>query len=281
MRILAHLDMLLPIDNGVIHFEVKSMKPCYPVFVLIALTGCAGNPWLMPEEKPLPRPLSFPQAVSVATPPMVMVTEIHTDPVFQIKLQGKWSPLKNHEDFVMQSGRKKSQAQLHDSGWVFAGYGVTVPALGWDNYRNLDVVGKTVVVLSGAPSIPEGALVDSRTLILHPVSPNLGQWQTKVKNAERHGAALVLLIQDTQKDGWGGVLDFPNAVLGAPQDSSLMAWGWINELRFKNWLAKSGVNWERLKSKAQVTDFVGVSLPIQTGLTLQNRWREVELQPGG
>jgi hypothetical protein len=244
-----------------------------------AVAGCVAQPWRLPEEKPAQR--AAPAMPTAAPMPLGMVvSEVHTVAALQIKLQGKWQPLKNHEDFMLQSSRKQPSSALTDSGWVFVGYGLTVPALGWDNYRHLDVVGKTVVMLAGAPTIPEGALVDSRTLILHPVAPNLGQWQAKIKNAERHGAALALIIQDPQQGGWDALWDFPNALSTAPSESNLLAWGWVPEPRFKAWLLKAGVNWERLKGRAQATDFSGMALPLQSGLTLQNRWREVEMQPG-
>jgi hypothetical protein len=34
---------------------------------------------------------------------------------------------------------------------VFAGYGISEPELGWDDYKNLDIDGKMVLVMSGAP----------------------------------------------------------------------------------------------------------------------------------
>jgi hypothetical protein len=37
---------------------------------------------------------------------------------------------------------------------VFAGYGITAPQLGWDDYGELDVKGKIVLVLAGYPPLP-------------------------------------------------------------------------------------------------------------------------------
>ena len=74
---------------------------------------------------------------------------------------------------------------------VFAGYGITAPELGYDDYAGLDVGGKAVLVFDHEPR--EG----------DPQSPFRGTgftlhanaW-TKTRNAERHGAAAVLLATE-------------------------------------------------------------------------------------
>ena len=38
-----------------------------------------------------------------------------------------------------------------DAGVVFAGYGITAPERNWDDYGDLDVRGKVVVVITGEP----------------------------------------------------------------------------------------------------------------------------------
>jgi Zn-dependent M28 family amino/carboxypeptidase len=49
-------------------------------------------------------------------------------------------------------------AQAVDASLVFAGYGLTVPDFAHDDFRDLDVRGKVVVFLSGAPAALPGAL---------------------------------------------------------------------------------------------------------------------------
>ena len=64
-----------------------------------------------------------------------------------------------------------------ESDLVFAGYGITAPERGWDDYQDLDVQGKVVLVMEGAPweldlNIPFG------------YDKLLGKWI----NASQHGA---------------------------------------------------------------------------------------------
>jgi len=60
-------------------------------------------------------------------------------------------PLKLMEEYVpeLYSGFGEAEAEV-----VFAGYGITAPQQGWDDYAGLDVKGKIVLVLAGFPGIP-------------------------------------------------------------------------------------------------------------------------------
>ena len=74
---------------------------------------------------------------------------------------------------------------------VFAGYGITAPELGYDDYRGLDVDGKAVLVFDHEPQEDDPASVFHGTgFTLH-----ASTW-TKTANAERHGAAAVLVVTE-------------------------------------------------------------------------------------
>ena len=76
-------------------------------------------------------------------------------------------------------------------GVVFAGYGITAPELGYDDYAGLDVTGKAVLVFDHEPQENDPRSVFHGTgFTLH---ANL--W-TKTRNAERHGAAAVLVVTE-------------------------------------------------------------------------------------
>ena len=74
---------------------------------------------------------------------------------------------------------------------VFAGYGITAPEFGYDDYAGLDVTGKAVLVFDHEPQENDPKSVFHGTgFTLH---ANL--W-TKTRNAERHGAAAVLVVTE-------------------------------------------------------------------------------------
>ena len=74
---------------------------------------------------------------------------------------------------------------------VFAGYGITAPEYGWDDYTGLDVRGKIVLVLRHEPgerdwqSMFDGAQPSRHSL-----------FEAKIENAAAHGAAAMLLVTD-------------------------------------------------------------------------------------
>jgi hypothetical protein len=78
-----------------------------------------------------------------------------------------------------------------DLGVVFAGYGITAPELGYDDYAGLDVRGKAVLVFDHEPQEDDpGSVFNGTGFTLH-----ASAW-TKTWNAERHGAAAVLLVTE-------------------------------------------------------------------------------------
>ncbi len=74
---------------------------------------------------------------------------------------------------------------------VWAGYGITAPDLGHDDYAGLDVKGKVVLVAAHVPR--EG---DPASPFRDPRRFQLGEWRYKAMNARDHGAAAVLVLRD-------------------------------------------------------------------------------------
>ena len=74
---------------------------------------------------------------------------------------------------------------------VWAGYGITAPTLGYDDYAGLDVKGKVVVV---AGHFPREA--DTSSPFRDPRQHHLGEWRYKAMNARDHGAVGLLAVRD-------------------------------------------------------------------------------------
>ena len=91
------------------------------------------------------------------------------------------TPLTLGKEFTVYPNPKDASAAVQ-APLVFAGYGITAPDLGYDDYADLDAKGKIVVVLRGAPeSFPN--TVSSYSMDL----------QTILKNAADHGAVGVII----------------------------------------------------------------------------------------
>jgi hypothetical protein len=76
-----------------------------------------------------------------------------------------------------------------DADLVFAGYGITAPELGYDDYAGLDARGKIVLVLTGEP---RGA--DPASPFRRPEAYHYSERSHKIINAREHGARGVLLV---------------------------------------------------------------------------------------
>lgn len=72
---------------------------------------------------------------------------------------------------------------------VFAGYGITAPEYGYDDYEGVDVSGKIVLVMRGEPQKD-----DSASVFKGVENTRHYDLSEKVENAARHGASALLVV---------------------------------------------------------------------------------------
>ncbi len=72
---------------------------------------------------------------------------------------------------------------------VFVGYGITAPAVAWDDYAGKDIEGKIAVILAGAP---RASKTDAKLAALH----DFNSARYKIRTAREHKAAGVLIVTD-------------------------------------------------------------------------------------
>lgn len=62
------------------------------------------------------------------------------------------------DEIIVGSDRPVSRISLKDTPVVFAGYGVSAPERGWDDFKDVDVRGKIILVIVNDPDFgaPEG-----------------------------------------------------------------------------------------------------------------------------
>ena len=95
-------------------------------------------------------------------------------------------------------------ASIADSEVVFVGYGVVAPEFNWDDYKGLDVKGKTLVMLVNDPPVRDR----SNQGELDPkifgglAMTYYGRWTYKYEIAASKGAAGVLIVHETEPAGY-------------------------------------------------------------------------------
>src|SRR5262245_8064729 len=87
--------------------------------------------------------------------PLVGITPTPAPMVF--KKGARQERLKWKDDFVAFTKRVSPTAGLDNSELVFVGYGVVAPEFNWDDYKGVDVKGKTLVMLINDPPVPDPA----------------------------------------------------------------------------------------------------------------------------
>lgn len=102
--------------------------------------------------------------------------------------QAGTTSLVNGKDVAVDASPYAASETL-DLELVFVGWGIDAPALGFRDYDNLDVRGKAVVLLEGAPSSLPPALRAHYSWI-----------QQKERMAAAHGAAAILTIKSPARE---------------------------------------------------------------------------------
>lgn len=107
--------------------------------------------------------------------------------------------LKGFEDYVIWTQRTDSTVSFEEAEIVFAGYGIVAPEYGWNDYENLDVEGKIVMVMVNDPGFgnEDAELFRGNTMTYY------GRWTYKFEEAARQGALGTLIVHDTEPAGYG------------------------------------------------------------------------------
>src|SRR5690606_28488177 len=110
-----------------------------------------------------------------------------------LRVAGSTRALANGDDIAVETLHPAGSVAMQDVPLVFAGYGITAPELGWDDYAGTDVRGKIVVVLVNDPDFETApGKFGGRAMTWY------GRWAYKYIEAARRGAAGVLIVHETE-----------------------------------------------------------------------------------
>ena len=76
-------------------------------------------------------------------------------PTASFTVGDKKMELHSPNEFVAFTQRITPEVKVEDSEMVFVGYGVVAPEYGWDDFKGVDVKGKTLVFLINDPPLPD------------------------------------------------------------------------------------------------------------------------------
>ncbi|MFO7588363.1 MAG: M28 family metallopeptidase [Gemmatimonadota bacterium] len=191
--------------------------------------------------------------------------------IAEIRGHGTVNHLQPGTDYVAVSGSAVESVEVDDSELVFAGYGIIAPEHGWNDYADLDVRGKTVVVLVNDPGYATGDTMrfDGRAMTYY------GRWTYKYEEAGRQGATGVLVVHsagpagypwDVVRSGWTG----EQFLLEGPAAPATEFQGWLAEGTARTVFAQARFDFDSLAEAAAEPGFRAVPLGLRISLGIRN-----------
>jgi Zn-dependent M28 family amino/carboxypeptidase len=196
-------------------------------------------------------------------------------------------PMTWRDDFVAVSRRTVPTVTVPESEIVFVGYGVVAPEYGWDDYKDVDVTGKTVLMLVGDPAVVDPAdptRLDS-TMFRGEAMTYYGRWTYKYEIATEKGAAAVLVIHEdgpagypweVVRGGWTGERMETRSADG--NQGRVAVEGWISEPRVRELLSAAGQEFDSLKARAATREFSPVVVNASASFSIAQQLRDVRSQ---
>ena len=212
----------------------------------------------------------------------VPLAGIKGQPAMRLNVGGRETTLNYPGDFVATSSRLVPEVTVYDADVVFVGYGVVAPEYGWDDYKGVDVQGKTILMLIGDPAVPDPADPSKldETLFKGRAMTYYGRWTYKYEIAAKMGAAAAILIHET------GPAGYPYSVVESSwtrevfeidaADKHLGAVpirGWVSLEIARRLIADGGQDFDALKQAAVRQDFRPVPLAAKASFDLTSELR--------
>ena len=190
------------------------------------------------------------------------------------------------DDVVAWTRRVTDEVKVDASELVFVGYGVQAPEYTWDDYKGVDVAGKTLVMLVNDPPVPDPAApaaLDAKTFGGRAMT-YYGRWTYKYEIGAKHKAAAVLIVHETGPAGYPFAVvqgktgeQFTFVTPGKNMDRAAIE-GWITLDQAKALFARAGQDFDRLKAQAATRAFRPVPLGLTASMTIRNTLRRVDSQ---
>lgn len=180
------------------------------------------------------------------------------------------------EDMVASTKHEKEQVSLTDSEIVFVGYGVNAPEYDWNDYADLDVKGKTVVILVNDPGFenPDSGKFQGKTMTYY------GRWSYKYEEASRQGAAGAIIVHETAPAsyGWSVVANSwsgPQYGLVSPNGNAdrVTVEGWVTLEGAKKVFEEAGLDFFAEKANAMQGPY-SKSLGLKAGVTVNSTFKK-------
>jgi len=157
------------------------------------------------------------------------------------------------------TGQTQKELEEFDAEAVFVGHGITAPEFGWDDYKDIDVKGKIVVLFTNEPPSNDPKFFGGTALTYY------GRWTFKFEEAARRGAKACFIIHTNETAGYpfSVVRPLDGAQLKRePSQPALAFAGWLTSEAGEKLLGLSGRTVEGALKEADTKGFKAYSLGV-------------------
>ena len=231
------------------HGEVKTVGYLSEQYEAMGLTGAYNGKFLQPVK-------------------MAMVTANQN-----MQLQVGDLKFKAGNDFTARTEQLQPVIDVRNSDIVFVGYGINAPEYNWNDYENINVEGKTVIVLVNDP----GFATQNDALFTGNAMTYYGRWTYKYEEAARQGAKAVFIVHESAPAAypWGVVESSNTGTKYTLMDNNLNAsklpvMGWLTLNTTEQIFNAAKLNYQNLKQKALSDDFKATALNLTANLSFKN-----------
>lgn len=217
--------------------------------------------------------------------PLVGVTPQPETTFSLVSANGSAMHLMPLEQYVAYDQTQQAQSEI-DADLVFVGYGIEAPEYKWNDYKDVDVRGKVLLMLVNEPPSEDVNFFKGKALTYY------GRWTYKYEEAARKGAVGAILIHKTEMASypWEVVRNSNSgekAFLKLEGGPALKAASWIQLDVARQLVSSAGMDLDKLMTSAESRDFRPVVLPAKLKAHMVSKVRTFEssnviaMLPGG
>jgi Zn-dependent M28 family amino/carboxypeptidase len=178
--------------------------------------------------------------------------------------------LKVLDDYVVYDQTQQTASDI-DAPIVFVGYGIEAPEYNWNDYKDVDIKGKVLLMLVNQPS-DDPSLFHGKALTYY------GRWTYKYEEAARKGAVGAILIHTAEMASypWDVVRNSNSgekAYLQLDGTPKLKAAAWIQFEVARKLASMSGLDLGKMMSDAKSRDFKPVPLSVSLSAHVTSKIR--------
>ncbi|MFZ4620156.1 MAG: M28 family peptidase [Bacteroidota bacterium] len=207
--------------------------------------------------------------------PLVGVT---VDPSTVLKIgNGKQTvDLQYSKDFVATTGTYEPSITLNNAELVFVGYGIVAPEQQWNDYKDVSVKGKIIVMMNNDPSSDDINFFAGKGRTYY------GRWTYKYEIAAEQGALGAIVIHTTSSAGyryeviqnsWSReMFDLDEKKAG----NRLSLKAWTTEEATRKYFALAGFSLDSLTKLAEQRTFKPIPLGITMNALIKSTVKRIE-----